>query len=428
MFARFYVMVLLSLLLAGVLIQALVMPGVGARVGQGLRTQGSPSVLRIARDLGEANARGEDLDAAVAHAAARHTLPLALIARAGLTLDAAALARLDGGVVVERGERRRVTLLAGIPGTDRLLAAGPIPGGPPFSEGHGLAALGLILLAVWLGVFLIARPMARRLAGVASAADRFGRGDLAARADPSARDELGGLAREFNGMAVRIERLIASQEELLRMISHELRTPLQRMHFTLEKVRESSDAVERDRALQRTEVDLQECDDLIDELLTYTRLEHVAPMSDAVSLGPLVADLCASFEDRGPGAELVAEAATSALVVRGEARLLRRALSNLIANALRHARSRVEVSAAATGELVCIDVDDDGPGVPDAQRERVFEPFFRLDEAAGRSVGLGLAIVRRIADRSSGRVDLLRSDLGGARFRLSLRLEKPVRG
>lgn len=439
MFARFYGRVLLAMALAGVLIQVLVVPRLQPRMAQAVLQQNGPSLTRVAADLAEARARGEDLGAAVTRASARYPLGLHLVARADEPLDPASLARLDRGEVVARNDRRRGTMLAAIPrpgpgpgpgpgsGSDWLVATGPIADIRPLAEGRGIMALGLILLAMWLGVYLSARPMARRLSAVAQVADRFGRGDRSARAEPGARDELGSLAREFNAMAERVERLIASREELLRMISHELRTPMQRIHFTLEKVREATDAAARDHTLQRAEVDLQEIDDLIDELLTYTRLEHVAPASGAVPLGPLLAELRASFEDRDPGAELVVPEVdgVDGMAVRGEARLLRRALSNLIANGLRHARSRVEVVAAAAGELVCIDVDDDGPGVPEAHREQVFEPFFRLDEAPGRGFGLGLAIVRRIAERSGGRIEALRSGLGGARFRLSLRQHHP---
>jgi signal transduction histidine kinase len=118
------------------------------------------------------------------------------------------------------------------------------------------------------------------------------------------------------------------------------------------------------------------------------------------------------------------------VAVEIDARLFRRAISNLIVNALRHAHSRVEVSLERKEQVLCIHVDDDGPGIPVADRERIFEPFQRLDDERtrnGRGSGLGLAIVRRIAEVHGGHISVLTSGLGGARFQFSLPQE-PLTG
>jgi signal transduction histidine kinase len=226
-------------------------------------------------------------------------------------------------------------------------------------------------------------------------------------------------------MAGEIQNLVTAQEELLRMTSHELRTPIQRLHFGLEHLRSAHGPAREEEALDRMEADLTELDELIEELLTYVRLkDSAAPARERVEVFPVLEELCDTSSRMSAGVTLAGPRSTeSPLAVAVEARLLRRAISNLIVNALRHARSRVEVSLTREGSRVHVHVDDDGPGIPQADRERIFEPFQRLDDERTRrskGSGLGLAIVRRIAETHGGDISALTSELGGARFQLSL--------
>lgn len=225
-------------------------------------------------------------------------------------------------------------------------------------------------------------------------------------------------------MAEELQRLIADREELLYMTSHELRTPIQRMHFGLERAREARQPGERERALDRMDRDISELDQLIEELLTYVRLKERRALPGApVDVRGVIEELCETMSDTPAGRALVApDPSESPLTVTVEARLIRRATSNLIVNALRYARSRVEVTVRREGQSIFIHVDDDGPGIPAAHRARVFEPFHRLDDERtqeSHGFGLGLAIVRRIAEVHGGSVAALASELGGARLRLS---------
>ena len=244
-----------------------------------------------------------------------------------------------------------------------------------------------------------------------------------------------GAQLEKDGVEAELQQLIASQRELLRMVSHELRTPLQRMHFALERIRKAEDAAHRNDGLRRMERDLGELDALIDELLTYVRLQHDSPLPrHAVELSRLLDEVIEAQSELTDAVALRALPAPAELPkVMANARMLRRALGNLIENGLRNARSRVEVAVAYSGSPLRIDIaiDDDGPGVPAAERERIFAPFQRLPTGQQRGpagCGLGLAIVRRIAEHHEGTITVDDSPLGGARFRfggaLRIQLER----
>lgn len=285
----------------------------------------------------------------------------------------------------------------------------------------------LLMAGLLVGLYLSLRPIRQRLRRLAATSDRLGSGDLAARADEGNKDVIGVLARSFNQMAAQLQRLVSAQQEILRVVSHELRTPLQRLHFLIEQVRDTHDEAARAKALERMECDLAELDHLIDELLTYSRLEDGSAIEQRrVDAGAIVLELCETLAPPTGTVKLVLRGSIEGpLDVPGERRLVRRALSNLISNALRHARSRVEVAVQRKAGHLCIQVEDDGPGVPLANRERIFEPFWcqqaGRDEARAPGFGLGLAIVRRIALRGGGDVEVFTSQpLGGAGFQLRL--------
>ena len=263
----------------------------------------------------------------------------------------------------------------------------------------------LLMAGLLVGLYLSLRPIRQRLRRLAATSDRLGSGELTARADEGSKDVIGVLARSFNQMAAQLQRLISAQQEILRVVSHELRTPLQRLHFLIEQVRDTHDEAARAKALERMERDLAELDHLIDELLTYSRLEDGSAIEQRrVDAGAIALELCETLAPPAGAVKLVLRGSLEGpLDVPGERRLVRRALSNLISNALRHARSRVEVAVQREAGHILIQVEDDGPGVPPANRERIFEPFFRGDvEREHSGAGLGLAIAREIARAHGG--------------------------
>lgn len=428
LFLGFQLKLVLSLLAAGILSSQIFSPRIDRQVRVNIAESMSIPMLVMAETLAEEQERRPGPSVLLARAMRRSPTPLVVLSRATLALPPRLLEKLDRGEVVPAdGYFLRAVLYVRIGTTDQVLRFGPINPIHPLGGGRGLGMILLGFCGLSVGVYLLVRPLRRRLKELSRAAYAFGSGDLTARAVVDSPDAIGTVASAFNRMAHEIQRLIASQRELLRMVSHELRTPLQRMHFALERIRKAEDTEHRTDALRRMERDLGELDALIGELLTYVRLQHDAPLQrQAVDLPRLLDEVVETQSELTDEVTLHHAAPPADLPpVMTNERMLRRALGNLIENGLRNARSRVEVSIQRSGAQLFIDVDDDGPGVPEAERERIFEPFQRLDSGQQRGntgCGLGLAIVRRIAEHHHGTIAVDGSRLGGARFRLTLPL------
>jgi signal transduction histidine kinase len=277
-------------------------------------------------------------------------------------------------------------------------------------------AMMLVLIAVTVGVgaYPVVRRLTRRLERLQYSVEDWGQGKLSARVAVEGRDEIARLANSFNESAARIEALVSAQKSLLANASHELRSPLTRIRMAVELMQEAATPAMREE-LKRN---VAELDQLIDEVLLASRLEAVgtpAAGAEPIDLTGIVAEECARVD-----ATLEAEA----LSMRGDARLLRRLVRNLLENALRYgAGSAVSVRlvAADTGMLE-LDVCDSGPGIAETERERVFEPFYRVpgaSETAG-GVGLGLSLVRQIARHHGGDVACLANPGGGCCFKVRL--------
>jgi signal transduction histidine kinase len=294
--------------------------------------------------------------------------------------------------------------------------APPLP--PPWLRGAGLAALLVLLfLAVAAGAYPVVRRLTRRLESLKQGVERFGAGALGQRVDASGRDEVAAVAASFNQAAERIEALVGSHKSLLANASHELRSPLARLKMALSLMEETSDAAQRERLAREIRTNIGELDTLVEEVLMASRLD-----AQAASFAPQPVELIALAAEEAAqlGAELQTDEAQ--LVVPGDERLLRRALRNLLENARRYGGSEVTLAAAREGGHALLRVCDRGPGVPQALRERIFEPFFRLPGHAEREggVGLGLALVKQIAQRHGGSVRCEPREGGGSCFVLSL--------
>ena len=300
----------------------------------------------------------------------------------------------------------------------------PRPGGgslnrPPFGFGFGWM-LGLVGLAVALGSYPIIRRLTLRLESLQSGVERWGTGDLSTRLNADGNDEVAFLAQRFNQAAQRIETLMNSHKSLLANASHELRSPLARIRMSLELMNLET------ASPQRIEISrsITELDQLIDEILLASRLD--ARQADAepfesVDLTGLAAEECARAN-----AELGMSATGQSLVVQGSPRLLRRLVSNLLENAKRYGQGNVTLDLTQnridSQEFATIAVHDRGPGVPPEQRERIFEPFYRLPGVSEREggVGLGLALVKSISERHGGQVRCEARPGGGATFVVEL--------
>ncbi len=274
-------------------------------------------------------------------------------------------------------------------------------------------------------VFFWVRPFWRDLRSLQGAAEDVGAGRFEARAKVGRLSALKPVADSFNAMTERIATLLQSHRALTSAVSHELRTPLARLRFSHSLAREAHGPETKDRFLARMERDIAEIDELTRELLDYARLERGAPPMDleSVPAEPWLEDVLADArapEGAPPLAAVNSEVRVEAL--RCEPRYMARAVLNMVRNALQHARGQVNVSVQQERSRTVIHVDDDGAGIPAPDRERLFEPFVRLDRSRDREsggFGLGLAIVRQVARWHGGEATISDSPLGGARVTIS---------
>ncbi len=310
---------------------------------------------------------------------------------------------------------------AGRLGAGAGAAAGAGMGPPPWllmramPGGLGLAILlALLFIGVAAGAWPVVRRLTRRLEALQQGVDAFGKGALGQRVTEDGRDEVAALAGSFNRAATRIEALVRSHQSLLANASHELRSPLTRLKMALSLVKEA--APPQRAALEREiEANIGELDALVEEVLLASRLDaaHVFEAGGPVELLGIAAEEAARVNAQVQGQETL---------VQGDERLLRRALRNLLENARRYGGDEIEVSVGAAAAGHEVRVSDRGLGVPDAFRERIFEPFFRLPGHAEREggVGLGLSLVRQIAERHGGSIRCEPRAGGGSSFVLTL--------
>ncbi|HWT72391.1 MAG TPA: HAMP domain-containing sensor histidine kinase [Oxalicibacterium sp.] len=286
---------------------------------------------------------------------------------------------------------------------------------PPISF---FAALGMIGLAVGLGAYPIVRRLTRRLERLQTSVEALGEGHLSTRIAVKGDDEVARLAGSFNRSAARIEALVDAQKALLANASHELRSPLARIRMAVELMETQAQPEMREELTRN----IAELDQLIDEILLASRLDaagDAAPAFETLDLTALVAEECA----RQAG-EIAVEFEAAAIDMMGDARLLRRMVRNLLENAKRYGEGSpitVTLTRSASSQ-VHLRVCDGGPGIPAAERERIFEPFYRLPGARERDggVGLGLALVRQIAQRHGGDVRCIEHAAPGSCFEVTL--------
>ncbi len=280
------------------------------------------------------------------------------------------------------------------------------------------ATIALIALGVGLGAYPVVRRLTRRLEQLQQGVDALGAGQLSTRVSIKGKDEVAQLAASFNASAARIEQLVASQKTLLANASHELRSPLARIRMALE-TRQGDDA----KTTTELQQNIRELDQLIDEILLASRLDATSAESivrEEIDLTALVAEECARVD-----VELEAEV----IRFQGDAKLLRRLIRNLLDNARRYGGT-APISVALTraeNQTITLEICDRGPGVPESEREKIFEPFYRLPGARERDggVGLGLALVKQIALRHHGSVECVARGGGGSCFRVNFPVSRP---
>ncbi|MDQ3026634.1 MAG: ATP-binding protein [Pseudomonadota bacterium] len=284
----------------------------------------------------------------------------------------------------------------------------------------------LVTTAVAAILWFWTRPLWRDLEALKAATARVGAGDLRVRAEVPKSSMLAPIATGFNAMAQRVQLLLQSHRDLEQGVAHELRTPLAQLKFDLELARTASADAEREERFVAMERDVVDLEDLVSELLVLASLREAPPyVPRDVRASDLVDEVLRRAHDemRAAGRAIAIEPPRHLPEsLSCDSKYLSRALANVLRNAVRYAKSRVAMTIERAGTRTTISVDDDGPGVPPLERDRLFEPFTRLEGSRGRDsggVGLGLAIVKSVAEWHGGEARISDSPLGGARVSIS---------
>jgi signal transduction histidine kinase len=287
--------------------------------------------------------------------------------------------------------------------------------------GHSMVAVMLVFLllalAIGAGAYPIVRRLSRRLERLQQGVEALGAGDLSVRVPVEGEDEVGRLALSFNQASERIEKLVGAHKTLLANASHELRTPLARIRMAAELMKGTIDPQRRAGLDQ----DIDELDALIDEILLASRLDAISDghASEDIDMLALAAEECARFDDIVLSGDSVA--------VRGDARLLRRLIRNLLENAQRHGKPPIELLVSADRQMATIVVHDAGELLEGGDNDRLFEPFYRRPGTTyGVGTGLGLSLVRQIAQHHGGSASCVSTREAGNCFVVTLPTSGPL--
>ena len=339
--------------------------------------------------------------------------------------------RLDHSIILYRDNATvrgtTISIVSPMPSSPSdVLVLGPVPlfNWMPFQLAAGITLLSLFVLS--LGVYGLLVPMQRRLREVNYALHRMKSGDMTLRLPVDGTDEMASLAINYNSMSDHIQRLIEAQRELMRAVSHELRTPVARIRFGMEMLAEEDDYDYRLQQVDMIDKDIEALNTLIDEIMTYAKLEQGTPSLDfeKIVLFEVLDQVIVETEALKTQKEIELLSPPINLVVDAERRYLHRVVQNLVGNAVRYCDHKVIVSGGIDDAgMAYVQVEDDGAGVPEEERQRIFEAFARLDDSRTRAsggYGLGLSIVSRIAYWFGGKIAVDQSPiLGGARFTMS---------
>jgi two-component system sensor histidine kinase RstB len=346
--------------------------------------------------------------------------------------------RLDHSIILYRDSASirgtTISIISPIPGsTSQVLVMGPVPlfNWMPFQLATGITLLSLFVLS--LGVYGLLVPMQRKLREVSYALNKMKTGNMSLRLPVEGSDEMATLASSFNNMSDHIQRLIEAQRELMRAVSHELRTPVARIRFGVEMMADEDDYDYRLQQVEQIDKDIEALNTLIDEIMTYAKLEQGMPSIEFEKVNLFEVLNQVALETEALKTQKIIELHSMPdVVVEAERRYLHRVIQNLVGNAVRYCDNKVLISGGLDQDgQAYVSVEDDGPGIPEVDRARVFEAFARLDDSRTRAsggYGLGLSIVSRIAYWFGGTIQVDQSPtLGGARFTMTWPAQRYVK-
>jgi len=347
--------------------------------------------------------------------------------------------RLDHSIILYRDNASirgtTISIISPIPGsTSQVLVMGPVPlfNWMPFQLATGITLLSLFVLS--LGVYGLLVPMQRKLREVSYALNKMKSGNMSLRLPVEGSDEMSTLASSYNNMSDHIQRLIEAQRELMRAVSHELRTPVARIRFGVEMMADEDDYDYRLQQVEQIDKDIEALNTLIDEIMTYAKLEQGMPSIEfeQIDLYDVLNQVAQETEALKTQKIIELHPMPVAVTVEAERRYLHRVIQNLVGNAVRYCDNKILISGGLDQDgqaYVC--VEDDGPGIPEIDRARIFEAFARLDDSRTRAsggYGLGLSIVSRIAYWFGGTIQVDQSPtLSGARFTMTWPAQRYVK-
>lgn len=356
--------------------------------------------------------------------------PVQISSILSLGLDSEQIGRLrqDQSILLYRDSATMlgttISIVSPVPNNpSEVLIIGPVPlfNWMPVQLAVGITSLSLLLLS--LGVYGLILPLQRKIKQAIKALNKIRTGDLTTRLPIEGTDEMANLSSSYNEMAMHIQRLIEAQRELMRAVSHELRTPVARVRFAMEMMAEEDDYEFRLSQVEMIDKDIEALNTLIDEIMTYAKLEQGMPSLDVESIDiyDVLEQVLTETNALKTQKQILCEPSDVQVMADAERRYLHRVVQNLVGNAVRYCDQRILMSAGIQDDgLAFVCVEDDGPGIPEEDRARIFEAFARLDDSRTRAsggYGLGLSIVSRIAFWFGGRIEVDQSPtLGGARF------------
>ncbi|MGJ7917650.1 ATP-binding protein [Massilia sp. LXY-6] len=438
LFFRFFILVMLSITAATFVVYFVFARLYGDPLDDIARRQASAQIFLLEHYVDQAPADEWLVRLNKVREVSKAHFDLIPLDQARAALPRGALAAFERGeIVLDPGRKtllRRVDL-----GGDRYIGSNEdaiSASGLPIDLGQALlmevVRYVVVALALLVPIALWSRSHWQGLQMLSRVADEFGAGKLSARAAMKPSDAAYPLAGRINAMAERIQGLLESQKNLLHSVSHELRTPIARLQFALELLADppgapaaGAPAAGNPRLAKRIGAmhgDLAELNELVNELLSMSKLDNATEPQRALFEVEPVLRACADGLHPRP-ATLQLELGAMLGSVDGDRRLLSRAVGNLLRNAQKYAVQTVVLRARRDGGLLEILVDDDGPGIPEEERERIFEAFYRLDRSRDRATGgfgLGLSIARKAVRLHGGTLRVERSPLGGARFAIRL--------
>ena len=429
-FLRFFVPVMLSVAVASAIVYVAITRINGDPVEDLARRQAAAQIFLLEQYVDKAPADEWLTRLNMVREVAGSHYDLISLASARAALPASSQAALDRGDVVldlaGKSFLRRVDLDGAryVGSEQEVVRARELP--IDVAVAMKLEALRFLIVALVLlvpiGVW--SRRHWQGLQALGRVADEFGAGKLDARARMAASSTMYPLAERMHDMAGRIDSLLTAQTSLLHSVSHELRTPIARLTFGLTLLEDASPDPAVHQRVRAMAGDVDELNLLVGELLAMTRLDsRHALQRDNVELARLLADCVASLPPLASSVTVEIDLASNLGSIAADARLLGRAVGNLLGNARRYADTRVVLRAAREGDGVNIVVEDDGQGIPAGEREQVFAPFYRLDRSRDRATGgfgLGLSIARKAVQLHGGSLTVEDGSMGGAKMVIRL--------